>query len=105
MSTIQFQKDELVWAKIEGYPWWPGIVVNFIKNPQTGEEKGLVNFLGEYTHAVLPLDKIEHYQEKYPDYSKTKKIKLRNAIDLADKLKKGEVTYEGNFTKLFFQNV
>jgi hypothetical protein len=22
----KFEKDEVVWAKIRGFPWWPGIV-------------------------------------------------------------------------------
>lgn len=25
-DVYEYQIDELVWAKIIGYPWWPGIV-------------------------------------------------------------------------------
>lgn len=25
-----FEEDEVVWAKIKGYPWWPAYVNNFI---------------------------------------------------------------------------
>ena len=27
----QFAKNELDWAKIRGYPWWPGIVLKLKK--------------------------------------------------------------------------
>jgi len=23
----KFRKDELVWAKVRGFPWWPGKVI------------------------------------------------------------------------------
>jgi hypothetical protein len=28
----QLKIDELIWAKIKGYPWWPAIVRNKINN-------------------------------------------------------------------------
>lgn len=24
--TCSFQKNQVVWAKVHGYPWWPAIV-------------------------------------------------------------------------------
>lgn len=29
--TSVFKKDQLVWAKLKGYPWWPAVVTNSIK--------------------------------------------------------------------------
>jgi len=26
MINSSFQKGDLVWGKVKGYPWWPGIV-------------------------------------------------------------------------------
>lgn len=23
----KFQLNDIVWAKVKGYPWWPGIIV------------------------------------------------------------------------------
>ena len=28
-SEISFRPGEIVWAKVKGYPWWPGIVIYF----------------------------------------------------------------------------
>ena len=27
-----FELDEVVWAKVSGYPWWPGFVASKIEN-------------------------------------------------------------------------
>ena len=30
IADQSFTKGELVWAKISGYPWWPGAVNTFL---------------------------------------------------------------------------
>ena len=95
-----FKKGDIVWAKIRGYPWWPGIVQSSkIKLGTNREEinkevKVLVNFLGDNTHAEIPLPKVEAYEKKYEEYSKTKKKTLQKAIGLDNKLVKGEQIQE-----------
>ncbi len=58
-----YAKEEVVWAKIKGFPWWPAVVREFCKSVlnrsvqvakviEDKEEKGvisevLVNFIGE----------------------------------------------------------
>jgi hypothetical protein len=91
-----FKKGDLVWAKIRGYPWWPGIVQSSKVKLGTNKEeinkevKLLVNFLGDNTHAEIPLQKIESYDKKYEEFSKTKKKTLQKAIGIANKFAKGE---------------
>ena len=95
-----FKKGEIVWAKIRGYPWWPGVVWNFnikigqIQLDQKKEIKYLVNFIGDNTHAELPLVKIEKFEKKLIEYSKTKKINLLESITIAKKIINGEMTYD-----------
>lgn len=58
-----YAKDEVIWAKIKGFPWWPAMVwlsfnsvlnrlLQVAKVVEDKEEKGvihevLVNFIGE----------------------------------------------------------
>lgn len=41
-----FQIDEIVWAKVRGYPWWPGIIVSINKDIK---ELYTINFIGDNT--------------------------------------------------------
>jgi hypothetical protein len=94
---LLFSKNEVIWAKIRGYAWWPGIVRNNVykaKNISEENIKVLVNFLGDNTHAEVPLDKVEKYNDKYKEYSKTKKNSLLKAIAIANNILKGKITYE-----------
>jgi len=62
----------------------------------TSEEsiKVLVNFVGDNTHAEIPLPKVIKFNEKYNEFSKTKKKSLLKAIAIADSLIKGKTKYE-----------
>jgi len=98
-----FKKGEVVWAKVRGYSWWPGIVKKIslkickadnkknLKN--TREVSILVNFIGDNSHSVLPLDKIEKFEKKFYEFSKTKKRPLLYSIKLARKFIKGELSF------------
>jgi len=97
-----FNKGEVVWAKVRGYSWWPGIVKKIslkfskgenIKNlGNSKEERILVKFIGDNSHSVLPLDKIEKFEKKFSEFSKTKKKPLLHSIKLAQKFINGELS-------------
>jgi len=73
-----YTKGEVVWAKIKGFPWWPGVVAKVIEqkdNPDNLQEI-LVNFIGENSHARLPLDKVAKFHQNFSEYSKMKKKKI-----------------------------
>ena len=51
MQLEKYEKGELVWAKLKGYPWWPSVVVECINNNSEYNDPDrielLVNFIGE----------------------------------------------------------
>jgi len=71
---------------------------------QNQETKILVNFIGDSTHAEVPISKIEKFERKFEEFSKTKKKTLINAINIASNSIKIENTTNtgvnnGNFRK------
>ena len=48
-----------------------------------------------YHSAQLTLDKVAKYQEKYDEYAKMKKKKLLHSIEIANKIVRGETTFQG----------
>jgi len=74
-------------------------VVEDKTNPNSNVEL-LVNFVGENSHAQLSLDKVAKYQQKYNEFAKMKKKKLLESIEIADKILRGETTFENESEKL-----
>ncbi len=101
-----FKKGEVVWAKVRGYSWWPGIVkkitLKITKSENTSWENNslrnlkelriLVKYIGDNSHSILPLDKIEKFEKKYSEFSKTKNKHLLHSIKLAKKLIAEEIS-------------
>lgn len=58
MSELsRFEIDQLVWAKVDGYPWWPG----FIKS-MGSKGKAEVMFFDDFTRAFVKTDKLMDYE-------------------------------------------
>ena len=85
MEKLSFKKNEIVWAKVRGHPWWPAVFIEVERRKE--EESAVVNFIGDRTHAFLPLDKVAQYDLKYKELSKTKRRDLQDAIKVANKIK------------------
>jgi len=94
MSAVKYKKDEVVWAKIRGFPWWPAVVAAAEDEEDEDNSQVLINFIGENSHANLPLDKVAKYKEMYEEYSKNKKHGLKEAVEVANKILNKETTYE-----------
>ena len=100
----KFLKGEVVWAKVRGFPWWPGVVKHIAlkrkKSPQEGSSSGekeliaTVDFIGDNSHVELPLQKLEKFADKHEDFSKTKKKSLIKSIEIAKKINAGEIPFE-----------
>lgn len=49
---IQYEEEQVVWAKIRGYPWWPG-VISKVENDclliSSDDAQFTIKFIGENT--------------------------------------------------------
>ena len=93
-GNIVFKKGDIVWAKVRGFPWWPGVIRHILlknnKNDSSEEKKFLIDFIGDNSHVKLPLNKLEIFEEKSSKYSLNKNKRLQNAIEKAKRMKKAE---------------
>lgn len=46
-SEQQFKINDFVWAKVDGYPWWPGFVLSI------NNKKYEIMFFDDFTRAYL----------------------------------------------------
>lgn len=61
----------------------------------------MVNFIGDPSHAEIPISKIEKFDKRFEDFSKTKKRGLLNSIICAKKIIKGEIAFNNH---MIYQN-
>lgn len=64
--TLQpaYEKFEMVWAHIRGFPLWPGIIETELPNG-----KYTIHFFGDYTKSDVTKIKIMHFFEGFRLYS------------------------------------
>lgn len=53
-----YSVNQIVWAKINGYPWWPAYV-----NTTTESDRFEVVFFGDFSRALLSTNKIKDFGE------------------------------------------
>lgn len=64
----EFELDEVVWAKVSGFPWWPGFIASKVED-QLYE----VIFLSDLSRAFLTKSKIKKYVDIQMHQSKASK--------------------------------
>ncbi|CAG9326716.1 unnamed protein product [Blepharisma stoltei] len=94
-----FAKDQMVWAKIRGYPWWPSIIseIEEVEDEDTGkitQRQFFVNFIGENSSSILPITSICDYKENYDIYSSSKNKYLLKSIEVANAFFRGKTPIE-----------
>jgi hypothetical protein len=55
MQQSEFKLRDFVWAKVDGYPWWPAFILS------TNSKKLEVMFFDDFTRAYLPESKIKDF--------------------------------------------
>jgi len=103
LRTTKFRKEDIVWAKIEGYPRWPGTIIDIKLNKDTGDKEFLVNFIGERSHATLPENKLTPYDEDKEANARHATKALRKAILIADDIQAGKTTQEEEDAKMLMK--
>ena len=93
---MAFNINDIVWAKIKGFKWWPAKISKIITS-----SKYRVEFYGENNYATVSNDKIVEYKKGYNEYSKVNKTDLKKSIKLADAdlLKRKEETKQLNLVE------
>ena len=81
-----FLEKEIIWAKIEGYPWWPSIIISKEKNQESNEYIYSIILIGSYIRTNLTNKNISKFEKYYNQYSKTKDKELAEAINQANSL-------------------
>lgn len=73
-------KYEMVWARVRGYAFWPGIL-----EEETKKGKFKIHFFGDYTTSVVGKSKILHFMEGFSGYARQERptITLHKAVEEA----------------------
>ncbi len=94
-SEHKYTKGEVVWAKVEDFPWWPAVVTASSSHRKFRRSSVRVALLHEFPRPALPLDHVAPFSEKLAEYSKGKGERLSEAVEAAQRIVAGETAYEG----------
>ena len=89
----KYSQNEIVWAKLGGYPWWP----SYVKDTNDMGKTEVV-FLGEFNRAILKPSKIKKFKELEYKPSKCSKD-LNMAIESALRILQKESTLKMEFER------
>ena len=87
------KEKDIVWAKIKGYPWWPGTIRHIFYYQSQNSYKGIykrkkyiIDFIGNKSHGEVNKNDIKLFKPNYEEHCKTKNQALIKSIELANKL-------------------
>ena len=93
-AKITFKINDVVWAKLKGFPWWPAVVVKFVHNKEhVNDNVVLIKFIGDLTTAVISISRLLSFDEHYIRFSTTKHKQLLRAIAEAKRIHNGEISF------------
>ena len=87
------KEKDIVWAKIKGYPWWPGTIRHIFYYQNQNSYKGIykrkkyiIDFIGNKSHGEVNKNDIKLFKPNYEEHCKTKNQALIKSIELANKI-------------------
>ncbi|KAM0679615.1 putative oxidoreductase glyr1 [Glugoides intestinalis] len=98
--SLRFESGELVWAKMDGYPFWPGKIAQSCITEELkavkGEEGMAILFFGkELTYGLVSKDFLEAFLENYDKYSSVDiEESMKDDFDAAIEFAKSGVSIE-----------
>ena len=81
-----FTEEEIIWAKIEGYPWWPSIILSKKNEPESNEEIYSIILLGTNIKSNISKVFISKFEKNFKLNPKTKNKDLINIIKQAKEI-------------------
>ena len=88
-----YQIDQIVCGKVNGYPWWPG----FIKSKSETEIE--VVFFGDFSRAILAYSKVKQFD--FHQFTRDKRGRsLDKALKAVERIQKGEATISEEWQKV-----
>ena len=93
MGQGEPKEKDIVWAKMKGYPWWPGTIRNILNNSTPINHKAIskkktyiIDFIGNKSHGEVTKNEIKLFKQNYEEHCKTKNPLLIKSIEMANKL-------------------
>ena len=95
MSDIEnedYKENDIVWAKVKGYPWWPSLIsqISYKSSTTLGktskEKIYTIELIGEKSDIKVSSEKIEPFTKNYDKHINTKNTSLLKSIEKAKKI-------------------
>lgn len=97
MNRYQFELNQIVYAKVIGFDWWPGIIKEYPGNRKSKQGKDCyrVDYIGDKRYSYLTEHRIKPFDpNKVKFYHTRKKRALNLALNAAINISKGAQSYE-----------
>ena len=83
-SKQEWKPYTLVWAKVPGFPYWPGVIIPkelypISMGPGTDKQLGVV-FYGSMDYSWVRIDQLRDFDSNFVNYGTTKRKDLEKAI-------------------------
>ena len=68
VNGVTFNRGDIVWGKLKGYPWWPCRIVKLIvtkNNDDFSRQEALVGWFDFKSTSILPLHSLQLFQENF----------------------------------------